>query len=618
MISCISWLKMKTSIFIIALLASLFMLRPAVFSFDLHKNYRGDRWAYVYGALSATDHPLVPRVQDVFDRVLRAADKRDNRYPRLVIIRKAGKPWAAALKDGTVILTQKAMEFCYQAEDKTIGDARIAFVLGHELGHLAKDDFWHMAAFEAVQRFGSDKKTDQEIIELLIKTGDIDRGIDNAAHARKIIKKKELQADAYGMLYASMAGYDPGVISDASEGKNFFREWANQITGKLAYSDNRNLHPTPEQRTAFLLSNMKAVNNDLELFNIGVRLCQLGRYKDALAFLETFREKYPCREVFNNIGLINYQLAVSALARCDRNRAFQYKLTGILDTETRASSFIMRQEQCAYMEEFQQKLQKAIQHFRIACKKDKYYVQARVNLSSALIMAGLYSVMPGAVSKATGVLEEALALKENDPGALNNRAIAMYLYGPSLKIDMFQQACDALKDLIKKNPDFSDAYYNLGRVLADRKRNAAARETWEKYLKLESAGVYAGIVRETLGIQQKKAENRGTSLPAFGDPPVRLGRFDDKTKKFLSGFTRHVLELGTVYGEYYCGENLRVLVLEDTVEMVESSVKRKMNPIYARPVRTFTGYSGKKTLVYENIAVDVLDDMVTSVMYFEN
>ncbi|MCP4350847.1 MAG: M48 family metalloprotease [Desulfobacterales bacterium] len=597
---------MKTSIIIIA---CVLMLPPAVFSFDLHKNYRGDRWAYVYGTLSASDHPLVPRVQDVFDRVLRAADKRDNRYPRLVIIRKTGRPWAAALKDGTVILTQKAMEFCYQAENKTIGDARIAFVLGHELAHLAKDDFWHMAAFEAVQRFGSDKKTDQEIIELLIKTEDID----NADHAREIIKKKELQADAYGMLYASMAGYDPGIISDASEGKNFFREWANQITGKLAYSDNRNLHPTPEQRTAFLLSNMKAVNNDLELFDFGVRLCQMGRYKDALAFLETFREKYPCREVFNNIGLINYQLAVKA-----RNRAFQYKLAGVLDTETRAMSFIMRQEQCAYTEEFQHKLQQAIQHFRIACKKDKYYVPARVNLSSALIMAGQYSIMPGAVSKAMGVLEEALALDEDDPGALNNRAIAMYLYGPSLKIDMFQQACDALKNLIKKKPEFSDAYYNLGRVLADRKRNAAARETWEKYLNLESAGVYAEIVREALGVQQKKAENQGTSLPAFGEPPVRLGRFDDKTKKFLSGLTRHVLELGTVYGEYYCGKNLRVLVLEDSVELVESSVKQKMNPIYVRPARTFTGYSGKKTLVYENIAVDVLDDMVTSVMYFED
>ncbi|MCP4111832.1 MAG: M48 family metalloprotease [Desulfobacteraceae bacterium] len=599
---------MKTSIIIIA---CVLMLSPAVFSFDLHKNYSGDRWAYVYGTLSASAHPLVPRVQDVFDRVLRAADKRDNRYPKLMIIRKTGRPWAAALKDGTVILTQKAMEFCYQAEDQTIGDARTAFVLGHELAHLAKDDFWHMAAFEAVQRFGSDKETDQEIIELLIKTGDID----DADRAREIIKKKELQADAYGMLYASMAGYDPRIISDASEGKNFFREWANQITGRLAYSDNRNLHPTPEQRTAFLLSNMKAVNNDLELFDIGVRLCQLGRYKDALAFLETFREKYPCREVFNNIGLINYQLAVRA--RCDRNRAFQYKLAGILDTETRAMSFIMRQEQCVHAEEFQQKLQQAIQHFRIACKKDKYYVPARVNLSSALIMAGQYSIMPGAVSKAAGVLEEALALNEDDPGALSNQAIAMYLYGPSLKIDMFQQACDALKNLIEKKPDFSDAYYNLGRVLADRKMNAAARETWEKYLNLESAGVYAEIVRETLGIQ-KKAENQGSSLPAFGEPPVRLGRFDNKTKKFLSGLTRHVLELDTVYGEYYCGKNLRVLVLEDTVELVESSVKQKMNPNYARPVRTFTGYSGKKTLVYENIAVDVLDDMVTGVMYFEN
>lgn len=600
---------------VIALFAGVIMLWSPVFSFDLsQKNCRGDRWAYVYGTVSATDHPLVPRVRDVFDRVLTAADKSHNRYPRLLIIRKTGRPWAMALKDGTVVLTQKAMEFCYQTKDKKNGDARMAFVLGHELAHLAKDDFWHMAAFEAVQRFGSDKKSDQELIELFAKT----KHVDNAAYAREIFKKKELQADAYGMLYASMAGYAPRGILESPEGKNFFQEWANQVPGKAVYADRTNLHPTPEQRTAFLLSNIKAVNDDLELFDIGVRLCQLGKYKDALAFLETFREKYPCREVFNNIGLISYQLALSSQAECDRKRVCQYKLAGILDKETRARTFIMRQGPCPQTDVFQQNLQKAIQHFRIACKKDKYYVPARVNLSSALIVAGLYSIMPGAYSKAAGVLEEALALREDDPGALSNRAVAMYLYGPSLKTDMSQQACDALKYLIKKNPDFSDAYYNLGRILAEQKRNAAAREVWEKYLKLESAGIYAEMAREALGMEKNMTQNRKTSLPGFSEPLVRPGRFDDKAKKLLSGFTRQILELGTIYGEYYCGENLRVLVLEDTVEVVENNVRQKINLINRRPIRTFTGFSGTKTFVYEDFAVDVQEGMVTRMIYFRN
>jgi len=49
-----------------------------------------------------------------------------------------------ALKDGTILLSQKGMEICYQAEDKNIGDARVAFVLGHEMAHLGNDDFWHI------------------------------------------------------------------------------------------------------------------------------------------------------------------------------------------------------------------------------------------------------------------------------------------------------------------------------------------------------------------------------------------------------------------------------------------------------------------------------------------
>ena len=115
--------------------------------------------------------------------------------------------------------------------DENIGDARIAFVFGHELAHLAKDDFWHQTAFDAVQQFMPQSENKKEIAELLLNTEDVN----DSTKAKEIRRKKELEADAYGLLYAVMAGYDAGLIAD--ENNNFFREWTSQVGGKIVYSD---------------------------------------------------------------------------------------------------------------------------------------------------------------------------------------------------------------------------------------------------------------------------------------------------------------------------------------------------------------------------------------------
>ncbi|MCP4106033.1 MAG: M48 family metalloprotease [Desulfobacteraceae bacterium] len=289
----------------------------------------------IYGELSQEDHPLVLRAGNVFERVVAVADKCASRPPKLLIIRGAGNPWTMCLEDGTVILGQKGMEICYQGVDKATGDSRLAFVLGHELAHLARDDFWQWTAFETLERLESDQKTVLELLNLIRKTEDVD----DTDLAKEIRRKKELQADGYGLLYASMAGYDPKAIAD-KQGKNFFREWVNQVTGKLAYADE--LHPDSEQRAVFLLSTMKTVSDELEIFYIGVRLYQLGKYKEALDFLEAFQKRFPCREISNNIGLVHYQMAMKVLYKYDPEKTCKYKLATVLDTETRARRFIKR------------------------------------------------------------------------------------------------------------------------------------------------------------------------------------------------------------------------------------------------------------------------------------
>lgn len=138
----------------------------------------------------------------------------------------------------------------------------------------------HALQYLSLLKKNAGKESWDSYLRLLLE----DEDIKYTAHAMEIVRKKELQADSYGIIYASMAGYDPAVIVD-TKGKNFFKEWVSQD---------------------------------------------------------------------------------------------------------------------------------AIRDFKIACEKDTSYIPARVNLSSAMIMAGNYS---GAMA----VLDEALKLKKDDAGALSKQ-----------------------------------------------------------------------------------------------------------------------------------------------------------------------------------------------------
>jgi hypothetical protein len=67
-----------------------------------------------------------------------------------------------------------------------------------------------------------------------------------------------------------------------------------------------------------------------------------------------------------------------------------------------------------------------------------------------------------------------------------------------------------------------------------------------------------------------------------------------------------------------------VLVLADVVEIVEAPVKHRMGLSqvklsYGRPLKAFHNFlAGTETLVYDNFATDVRNDMLEKVIYFEN
>lgn len=588
----------------IFILIPLLLLAVSYAHADNPKDFAG-WWIKNYGVVDAKMDPLAARAEKVFERVSMAADKKGSRFPRLVIIRADGDPYAQVIRDGSVILTYGGLKICYKRVSLSKGDARLAFILGHELAHLAKDDFWHGSAFAAVREYGDEKK----VRESLMKEFNWDATDPNT---QEFIRKQELQADSYGLIYMTMAGYEPKAIIDKDK-TNFFDEWVSQITGKIAYKDAT--HPGPAERAEFVRTQLGPVVDVLNYFTFGVRLYQLGRYSDAILLFEAFKERFPSREVFNNVGLSHYQLAMRVLSSCDEALPVRFKLSTVLDIETLGGKLRTQGAEasaCLRNETFLKHIHEAIRFLKIAVEMDPAYLPARVNLSSALITAGEYS-------KAIGVLEEVLMIQSDNPEALSNKAVALYLFGKANNIDTADNSITTLKEVLSKNPIFSEALYNMASIQSERGRTAAAMETLRKFLKVESTGIYVKVAKEKLGI--KSDEKTLTKKASEIKSPIKLGEIKGETEKALKVMKKKEFAIGPFNGEIYEGSGIKVLAIDYTVEIVEKEINtiitlKEFKKTYGSPIKKVKNLYCI-TLLYNNFGVDLMDDKVKKIVYFK-
>lgn len=568
--------------------------------------HHGSWWVENYGIVSAEEDPLVSRAYCVFERVSMAADKMGNRIPRLIIIKGKGDPWAISLKDDSIILTHGALRLCYKGVTEEDGSSRLAFLLGHELAHLSNGDFWHTFAFTAVEENLNNKEIKKALKALLEETGDVRA---NDPESDKFIRAKELQADSYGIIYMAIAGYNPRTIVDG----NFFKEWVTQINSVVAYEDPH--HPGPEIRSEFLKSQLSTVVKVMDYFTFGVYLYQLGRYSDAILFLDSFSEHFPGREVFNNLGLCHYQLAMRFLLSCNSELPLRFKLSTIIDTETHASKIKGKyRSDCLRNRIFVQHINNAIGYLNLSLNKDPTYLPARINLSSALIMAGKYS-------SAIGAADEALEIDPGNPDALNNKAIALYLFGLTNNIDMADTAISILKEISSSNPDFPSLIYNIATIQSERGRRVSAHKTWKAFLSIETRGLYADVARRNLGIEDKKAKetNNMPDKPKIR-PPIEPGEIKGKLADVLDEMESREFVIGKFTGKIYEGKNIKVLVIDNMVELVKTQLDEALDveefkKKYGDPERVKNG-NFHKILLYNHFAIDAYYGKIKNIIYF--
>ena len=397
------------------------------------------------------DPATLPHVYDVFAKVRAVAEVNYLDQPQLVVIKELPGPPAIVLPDGNLVLAEKALNIIYENVPQWEGNARLAFVLGHELAHLASDDFWSAEVRNLIQS----KALSGEIESALLKQVEQDKAD---------LMERELKADDKGFLYAAMAGFPVEVLLEHET--DFLSYWVTRT-----HTQSSKTHPDAIQRTQLLRVRLQQKKDALEFFYTGVRLAHFRRYQDAVYFFLKFQEVFPGRAVFNNLGVCYLQMAMKKMPP---TQAYQYWLPHVLDSETLITRFgalpIFRdRNQIKIAKDF---LKQAVRYLTIATKKDPSYTIGYINLSVAYFYLD-------EIYKARAAIEEARRLQSGNYEIESLRALILFEEGQPM--DTWSYAEEILSSLANNHSEDTlplSVYYNWAQLLEVRGRSAESQ--WQK------------------------------------------------------------------------------------------------------------------------------------------
>ncbi|MGD2092047.1 MAG: hypothetical protein PVH61_38105 [Candidatus Aminicenantes bacterium] len=501
----------------------------------------------------------------VFEKLKRVADKAEARIPRLEIINtRVGGIYARSLTDGGIIIDPNTLDICYRGMDREQGDRRLAFILGHELAHLANKEFIHQEAFAALQRHGN-----QNIKKKLATLFKLE-----CAEKRRVLRERELLADQKGMLYAAMAGYDIGKLF--WQDKNFFTYWAEQ-TGIGMFYDESPQHPSFKKRLKFIRTQLQAVVNDLELFNAGVLLYQLANYQDAAAAFKEFSKAYPGREVLSNMGACYLNRALHRLHIYFGDDYYRFRLSTTIDYATTAVKMKSKGEG-DYLEdrEIAGYIKQAVEYLRRAVAMDEQDRASRCNLAAALILEKEYL-------QALCARETIIKKHPRDAAALNNRAIAFYYFGKEEGLETTQKAWAILEKTHHLYPENFEILYNLASLKDDKKQLPGANRGWEKYLALKTVpgdNFYNYVYKKLRG-KYPAASAGNAALPKIPGGIMLGENFSRLVKKWPKAYTRKYKLAArktqnnwSVDLQVMIKDNIRVSAFSDIIEIVEEKFEK--------------------------------------------
>ena len=376
-----------------------------------------------YGTL-ADEHPAVLRARAIFRRLVRVAGPPPSGSLSLYVL-ATPKLLAQSYEHGIIVVSLGLLERPDLDEDS------LAFILGHEIAHQTRD---HQS--------------------LLLGLG-VQAHPGVAAVPRdgaRAFQALELDADRFGVLYASLAGYRArgalaaiGTVAEALGGDPF--------------------HPDPRQRVREIRRQVTEVLDHHEVYLLGLVYLAAGKAAEAARIFEEFANLYPSREVYLNLGVAYHKLAL----RYAPPDAFQRTIA--IDPRSRIA-VTLRGPEVPEHPLFRQYLERATEAYQRASRMDPEDPVAHTDLGVAYLDARQFEF-------ALGEFRAALQADPGSVAAYNNRGVAY------AKIGELKRAETELLEAAMRDPQDPQAFQNLALVYQRLGNIAEARKAEEAVSRLQ-------------------------------------------------------------------------------------------------------------------------------------
>ena len=422
----------------------------------------------------------------VFDRLLQA---RPSMLipPSLYVIDHSDAPVAALLEDGIIVLNQSAIQLSLKY-GKEEGEARLAFVLAHELSHQSSHDLWQ----RKLQRFVGRRPEEER--------RDIFRGLQTDDLSFESLERKETLADRNGLVLMMLAGYDPTAVVTQAD---FFKEWVEHHWGIDCYIDNvtdsvKLACKQANSRTKRALVKLQEVVNQATLFELGMQAYVAGKYSLARKYFVSFGHEFPAHAVHTNIAL-TYLGEVRALQKKlpsdQADLIHQLRYPFVLESAPSALKHVQatvrsgevslsKREIEGIQKEIKEKVNLASLAFEKALQITPNDKQSYFHLISSYLIAGNLPMARGVL------LGKYIPKYSEDKAALFLQATAESIDGNYEKAEgLFLRAIDALNSQALKDSAFNEAslfysvYYNYALLLAKLDREAEVKKLWFDFAK---------------------------------------------------------------------------------------------------------------------------------------
>ena len=529
-----------------------FALLPSI-SGHAHGEALASTYIKLYGLTDVSENTTYQRVQEIFD-VLRHISGMATRGSKLVIVKSNDTPWAVALADGNVVLSQGAIDIIYGITDKRVSDVWMAYVLGHELAHLKNSDLWHHQVREVLLK--SHNPSMRELGSTLY------RGSRDPAQ----LQARELKADRDGFLYAVLAGFDTSLLLSSEALDNGFLDYWVLQTG----TRNSLEHPDPATRTEFMKTQLEMLSAEVEFFHYSVRLAYFGRFEDSLILMRKFQKNFQSSAVLNNLGYLYLQVARQKMPE---SLAYRFWFPTLLEAESgiRVLSAQSRSVPGARPSEgVVRDLEEAVLLLTAAMNSTGADVATFLNLSIAYWYLG-------DIFDARATVEKALKIWNNDTRLLAMRAMILLEERPAYEVDTWSVARDQLSGLLARGEQSAYVLYNMAQLLEERGRSGDARKYWESVASLFSVPARYRLracraLSRECGLATK---NTGLKGPPWSIP-VRIGSdiHDQETLIALRKWTHLNAKLDNTRVDIFIGSNGNsVLALDHIVEMYSAETE---------------------------------------------